>query len=134
MNNADSPIVKILQEASADLLFISESDYAFEAFEWSIEEPLTAEKFLHQTNHPQNAFLDTLDLDDFFAVATMEQNWRSVEDREIVKRYKVLVKILEENLINIKVYRTGRINIDVYLLGKTKSGTVAGLSTKVVET
>ncbi len=51
-----------------------------------------------------------------------------------MKKFQTLVQTLKDNLNEIKVYRIGAIDIDVYIIGKTQSGDLAGLSTKVVET
>jgi len=44
------------------------------------------------------------------------------------------VETLKSHLTDIKVYRLGERSIDVYIAGKTPSGDLAGLSTKVIET
>ncbi len=73
-------------------------------------------------------------VDDFFAIATQEEDWHDGEERETAKRFQNLVSILKQNLSQLQVYRVGSVEIDVYIIGVTDGGGVAGLSTKLVET
>jgi glucose dehydrogenase len=75
-----------------------------------------------------------LAVDEFFAIATQEEDWHDQEERETVKRFQNLVSILKQNLSQLQVYRVGNINIDAYIVGVTPSGDWTGLSTKLVET
>lgn len=136
MSSSKSDLINTLKRTSSGLLCMSESDYPFEIFLWTSlgEDNLTTEKLLQQTNHPQDTPVEVKDCDSFFKRATQEQDWHGLEEQETVKKYQNLVKILKENLADIKVYRIGEINIDVYIIGKTQSGDLVGLSTKVVET
>lgn len=51
-----------------------------------------------------------------------------------MQKFQTLVTKLKDNLTDIKVYRLGTIDIDVYIVGKTPSGDLAGIFTKVIET
>jgi hypothetical protein len=126
-------IVDKLKQASDGLLCMSESDYPFEVFHWEAQEP-TAETVIQQTNHTLDTPVEVVQLDDFFQNATQEQDWHNEEERKTVKRYQALVETLKTNLSDIQVYRLGTTEIDVYIVGKTPSGDLAGLSTKLVET
>jgi hypothetical protein len=75
-----------------------------------------------------------LAVDDFFAIATQEEDWHDKEERETVKRFQNLVSVLKQNLSQLQVYRVGSIDIDAYIVGMTLSGDLMGLSTKLVET
>ena len=75
-----------------------------------------------------------LAVDDFFAIATQEEDWHEEEKRETVKRFQNLVSVLKQNLSQLQVYRVGSIEIDVYIVGVTSRAGLAGLSTKLVET
>jgi GTPase len=75
-----------------------------------------------------------LTVDDFFAIATQEEDWHDQEERETVQRFHNLVSILKQNLSQLQVYRVGSIDIDAYIVGVTDGGELAGLSTKLVET
>ncbi|RCJ26586.1 nuclease [Nostoc sp. ATCC 43529] len=128
-------ITKILKQSSADLLMMSESDYAFEVVFWTGPvDSLTTKKLLQLTNHPQDSQVEEVDLDYFFRNCAYEKEWHDEQQKQNVKKFQTLVQTLKNNLNAIKVYRIGTINIDVYIVGKTSSGDLAGLSTKVVET
>lgn len=115
---------------------MSESEYPFEVFLWENEdkEDITPELILKKTGRSLNTPVEWVDLDSFFEIATTEQNWHSSKEKETVKKYQNLVKILKDNLTEIQVVRLGTIAIDVYIVGKTPSSDLAGLTTKVVET
>lgn len=128
-------ITGILKQSSADLLMMSESDYPFEVVFWTGPvDSLTTQKLLQLTNHPQDSQVEEVDLDYLFRNCAYEKEWHDEQQKQNVKKFQNLVQTLKNNLNEIKVYRIGTINIDVYILGKTPSGDLAGLSTKVVET
>ena len=132
--NTTSDIVDKLKQASDGLQCMSESDYPFEVFQWEGQEPLTAETVITQTNHRPDTPVEVVQLDEFFQNATQEEDWHNDEEKETVKRSQALVETLKTHLSDIQVYRLGTVEIDVYIVGKTPSGNLAGLSTKVVET
>lgn len=123
-----------LKQASEGLLFLSESDAPFEIISWPAQGELTPAKLLQLTNHPPDAPLEMLAVDDFFALATQEEDWHDEEERETVKGFQNLVSVLKQNLSQLQVYRVGSIDIDAYIIGVTSGGGLAGLSTKLVET
>jgi Nuclease A inhibitor-like protein len=129
-------ITEQLKQASDGLLFMSESDYPFEVFLWSAQaqDALTNQKLLQITGHPQDALVEIVDLDYFFRNSAQEKDWHDEQQKQTVKKFQSLVETLKANLADIRVYRVGIISIDVYIVGKTKFGDLAGLSTKVVET
>ncbi|MBW4556111.1 MAG: nuclease A inhibitor family protein [Trichormus sp. ATA11-4-KO1] len=129
-------ITKKLRQASDDLLMMSESDYPFEVFLWSNQarENLTNQKILELTNHPQDTSIETVELDYLFRNCAEEKEWHDDIQKQNVQKFQSLVKILKDNLTDIKVYRLGTIDIDVYVVGKTSSGDLAGVSTKLIET
>ncbi len=123
-----------LQQASKGLLFLSESDAPFEVIHWPTQGELTPPKLLQLTGHPPDAPVELRTVDDFFAIATVEEDWHDQDERETAKRFQNLVSIVKQNLSQLQVYRVGSIDIDAYIVGVTDGGEWAGLSTKVVET
>ena len=134
MNNSE--IIEQLKSASDGLLCMSESEYPFEVFSWESQEllPLTTEKILQQTGHPQDTPVEVVTVDNFFRVATTEQDWYGEEEKETLQKYQALVETLKQNLSSPEVYRLGEREIDVYIVGQTPAGGLTGLSTKVIET
>lgn len=129
-------ITEKLKQASDGLLMMSESEYPFEAFLWSnqAQEPITAQKLLQLTGHPQDSPIEEVELEDFFRNCAFEQEWHNELQKSDVNKFQTLVESLKENLKSIKVYRIGTRNIDVYIIGKTLDEDLAGVSTKIVET
>jgi len=123
-----------LKQASNGLLFLSETDAPFEVIHWPAQGELTPVKLLQLTNHPPDAPVKVVSVDDFFAIATQEEDWHDQEEREMVQRFQNKVSVLKQNLSQLQVFRVGNINIDVYIVAATPSGELAGLSTKLVET
>jgi uncharacterized protein (DUF2267 family) len=123
-----------LKQVSNGLLFLSESDAPFEVISWQTQGELTPAKLLQLTNHPPDAPVKVVSVDDFFARATQEEDWHDQEERETVKQFQNLVSVLKQNLSQLQVYRVGNTNIDPYIVGMTPSGDWTGLSTKLVET
>ena len=70
----------------------------------------------------------------FFKPATEEQVWHNAAERATAKRFQALVSALKENLSDLKVVQVGKVESEVYVVGKTASGDLAGVKTKVVET
>jgi hypothetical protein len=123
-----------LKQASEGLLFLSETDASFEVIHWSTQEELTPAKLLQLTNHPHDAPLEIVSVDEFFDVANAEEDWHDEGERETAKRFQNLVNFLKQNLSQLQVYRVGSTDIDAYIIGVTDGGEWAGLSTKLVET
>jgi len=123
-----------LQKASQGLLFISETDAPFEVINWQTQGELTPAILLQLTEHPPDAPVELRTVDEFFEVATAEEDWHDEDERETVQRFQNLVSILKQNLSQLQVYRVGDRSIDAYIVGVTPSGEWAGLATKLVET
>jgi len=123
-----------LKNSSACLLWISEANYPLEVFTWDNIDILTPALVLERTGYPPDTPIEIQTLDQFFASVTTEENWHNEAEKAQVKRYQALEQTLSDCLTDIQVYRLGSTTIDIYIAGKTAQGTVAGLSTKVVET
>jgi glucose dehydrogenase len=70
--------------------------------------------------------LEILTVDEFFALATQEEDWHDHEKRETVQRFQNLVSVLKQNLSQLQVYRVGTIDIDAYIVGVTDGGEWGG--------
>lgn len=128
-----SEIVEKLKEASTGLLMMSESDYPFEVVQWEGAAPVTQEKILQLTGS-QDLPVEVVDLDYLFRNCAFEQEWHNELQKKDVKKFQTLIQTLKDNLSDISVYRVGKINIDAYIIGQTKDGDLAGVTTKLVET
>jgi hypothetical protein len=77
--------------------------------------------------------IKTVKLDTFFRAATQQEEWHNDEEKAQVEKFKDLVKVIKDNLKDVRVFRLGDTAMDVYVVGKVEGGW-AGLKTKVVET
>ncbi len=136
MNNNEIDIPKKIKLLSQDLLWTSESDYPFDIFIWSNQElkEVNTENLLQKIHRSLDTPVKVIDMEGFFQRATIEKDWYDLEEKEVAKKYQVLVETLKQNLNNIQVYKIGEVEIDVYIVGQLKSGDWVGLSTKAVET
>jgi Nuclease A inhibitor-like protein len=129
----DRELIDKLRRATVDLYWSSESDGDWQVFLWE-EEQISPEQILKKLGFEPDTSIEVLDLDCLFANATKIQDWHDLDDEIEVRRYQKLEKFLKANLSDIKVYRIDEIEIDLYIVGKTESGKLAGLHTKIVET
>jgi Nuclease A inhibitor-like protein len=122
-------IIDRLQQATVDLLWISESDYPFQIVTWS-EKEIDSMLFADRADEE----IEAISLDDFFAPALKVEDWYEAEELATVDRYKLLLQTIQSNLTELKVFRLGAIEIDVYIIGKTPNLDIIGLKTTTVET
>ncbi|MDJ0556522.1 MAG: nuclease A inhibitor family protein [Microcoleaceae cyanobacterium MO_207.B10] len=129
-------IFERLDKATKGLLWMSESDYPFEAFIWEFGEniSLNNEIVLKITKHPLDMPVKIIEFDSFFQSSVTSEDWHDSEEAETVKKYQELVRIMKQYLSDLKVYKVGEIEIDVYIVGKTDVGDYAGLATVAIET
>jgi hypothetical protein len=134
VTNQASELLRLLQEATDGLLWMSESDYLFEVVYWQARSSITPQELLKLTNHSSDTAITTVNFDAFFENVTQPQEWHGELERETVQRYQHLVEILKTHLSDLQVYRVGNIHLDVYIIGKTTSNELAGIATQAVET
>lgn len=130
----DSELIRELEIAVQDLLWISESEYPFQVVYWHDSDELSQENLLQHYGYNPDTQIAIKDFTSFFNSAITEQEWHNEEEAAEVKRYQFLVGLLTNNLYNIQVYRLGVVEIDVYILGNTVHQAIAGLFTKIIET
>jgi hypothetical protein len=117
-------LAAILKKASKGLLFPSESDAPLEPFVWDQPDAPTPEALVEDAGMEEGTPTETMTLPAFF---------RAIPKSEKPK-FDALAKVLKEHLSGIQVHKIGEVNLKVYILGKTKDGKWAGLTTEVVET
>ncbi|MBD2132606.1 nuclease A inhibitor family protein [Sphaerospermopsis sp. FACHB-1094] len=124
--------IDLLKQTTAGLMMPSESEYPFDVFSWE-SFPLNETTVLEKAGQSQDTQVKIVGIDDFFRVATTEEDWHKTEEKETVRKFQTLVNTLKTNLNNLQVYKIGSKEIDVYIIGATPDG-IAGISTKVIET
>lgn len=131
---SDEQLLSELEQATKDLLFMSESDYPFETVHWQGGVEPTEQDLRQAAGLAGDAHVEVRSLDDLFRNAVSEPQWKGERERATAKRYQALARLLTDNLRDLKVYRVGEVNISVFIIGRTGAGNWAGLSTHVVET
>ena len=136
MNRDDDSLLRNLKRLTRGLTFMSESDYPVEPFlqDGGGQAVPSAQDFVASKKADANAAVSELDFNTFFGGATQEQDGQSREARAQAARFQSLVRMIRDNLSDIHIYRVGDVEADVYVVGKTPSGSLAGVTTKVVET
>jgi hypothetical protein len=136
MNQDDGSLLRNLKRLTRGLTFMSESDYPVEPFlqDGDGQAAPSAQDFVASKKTDPNASVSEVDFNNFFGGATQEQDGQDSEARVQAARFQSLVRVLRDNLSDVHVYRVGDVEADVYVVGTTKSGSLAGVTTKVVET
>ncbi|HEX8150745.1 MAG TPA: nuclease A inhibitor family protein [Pyrinomonadaceae bacterium] len=129
----DEQLIEELRAATRGLTYMSESDYPFEVFNWGAAGP-THEFLRGLAGEASDVPVETKTAADFFRVAASEAEWKNAEQIKEARRFQSLLRLLEQNLNDLKVYRVGAVNIPVYVAGRSASGNWLGVSTRVVET
>ena len=129
----DAQLIEALKEATRGLTFMSESDYPLEVFDWGQAAP-TPEFLRGLDGSAPDAPVETRTPAAFFRAATSEPDWKGADELAVAKRFQKLLRLLEENLSDLKVFHVGTINMPVYVVGRSASGSWLGVSTRVVET
>ncbi len=114
------------------MLFMSESDYPLEIVSW--DEEITPAFLRGHSGAAKDAPVGEQSVADFFSVAAGEQEWKGDNGIATAKRYQALIKLLNDNLSDVRVYRVGSINMPVYVVGRSPSGKAIGVTTRIVET
>ncbi|MEB3827811.1 nuclease A inhibitor family protein [Phormidium sp. CCY1219] len=126
-------ITEKLAELTDGLLWMSEADYPWNVVSWD-KPTVSPAELIQAAGREPTASIQQKNPDDFFQRAVTEKEWQDASERERVRRYRELVHFLKNNLADLTVYRIGEVEIDTFVIGKTPSGTVAGIATTVVET
>jgi hypothetical protein len=74
---------------------------------WPAQGELTPVKFLQLTNHPPDAPVKVVSIDDFFAT-TQEEGWHVEEEGEMVQRFQNKVSVLKQNKKAVAGFQGGQ--------------------------
>jgi hypothetical protein len=135
-SDCQSHLTGILKRAIRGLIYRSEADYPFEVISWPREEvkELDSKTLLRYEKYPPGTRVKMLDFDFFFEVPTTPEEWHDAEERKQVSRYQQLVKLLKDNLSDLRVFKVGEVQVDIYVGGRSETGDWVGLYTNSVET
>lgn len=128
-------IVRRFEDATAGLLFLSESDYPFRVLFWRHPGGVPdAGRLADLTGENAAGPIEERTLDDFFRGATTVLPEYGPAELATVDRYRALVKLIRRDLRHVRVFRYGQIEIHAYVVGITKSGDWVALATTQIET
>lgn len=120
----DNQILEDLKDRTKGLIWISESDF-----------PLIP---ISNPNINVKTALTILNLSTLFSNVTKIKKEMSRGERSIVHKYQRLEKFLYKHLKDVQVYKFSNIEnsslFDLYILGRSRSGSLIGIKTSVVET
>lgn len=122
---------KVLENACRGMVYISETDAEISAIVAEGDRS-PAERFVR--SRAEVGAIETKPAEDFFERLTKDHEWHGDAERERVRRFRRLEKVVLENLVNVRMFRVGRIRIDIFVLGHDANGNIAGIMTKAVET
>lgn len=132
---SDQELLDELEQLTAGLLFMSETDQPFQVIDQGPQPEVTAEQLRQLTaGAGPSTPVTTQSVAAFFRSAMAEPEWKQGAALETARRYQTLVRWLQANLTELQVYRVGEIDVTIYILGTSPEGRLLGLSTKVVET
>jgi hypothetical protein len=132
---ATSPVLSALKKASSGLLYPSESDEPFKAFSWPRQKgERAAQAVLRAGKHDPDSPVEEVPVEEFFNSVIEEWEAQGEEGQADAQRYRELLRVLREQLTDLKVFRIGQIQVAIYLIGKTRDGAWAGVRTTSIET
>ena len=138
VTSANEDLLSALTEATADLLFPSETDSPVVPYTYAPDGQRlpTVAALRRRLGQPPPTLVEKTSLDDFFAAVTAPppELAGDEESTRTAARFQELVTLLKTRLRRPRVYRVGTIRIDVYVLGISPAGGIFGVQTTVVET
>jgi hypothetical protein len=127
-------LAKQIQEITADLYYISETDALVLPFVGQQAQSVSREAVLEQTENAPDSPVEERTFMEFFARLIEIQDWFGDEEKKTAEKYLLLKKLLEKHLKDLKVYKIGKVQIDIYVVGLDAENRLAGIKTKAVET
>ena len=127
-------LAKQIEEITADLYYISETDALISPFVGHQAQTVSREAILEQTENAPDSPVEERDSTEFFARLIEIQDWFGDEEWKTAEKYLLLKKLLEKNLRDLKVYKIGKVQLDVYVVGLDAESRLMGIKTKAVET
>lgn len=133
-----------LEAVTEDLWWSSENDYpvkvVWQSAEVSAEIPAEIPAEINEVTVRrlagcnENAQIQIVDVEDFFKRATTPESWHTPEDKAQLTQLKALKSLLVDSLTHLQVYRCGAVEITAYVIGTAPDGSIAGVTTTLIET
>lgn len=127
-SNCQAAFSAKIAPAIKDLLFMSESEFAFDVVGWpaAAKGAVTPAEMRAHLGLPESTPVEVWTPAQFFKPWLLEGDTGS--------QYKLMQQILTSSLQDLVILRVGTIQVQVYLIGRTSCGGVAGLHTVAIET
>ncbi|MGB3297665.1 MAG: nuclease A inhibitor family protein [Phormidesmis sp.] len=126
-----------LEAATKNLWWSSESDYPIKVV-WqpsaAVSAPINEATARQLAGCDQKEPIRVVAIEDFFERATAPKSWHTSVEKAQLAQLKALKDLLLNSLADLQVYRYGEIEITVYIIGTAPDGTVAGVTTTLIET
>lgn len=132
--NSEDDFSEKLKSATKDLIYISETDADILPFLGEVAESVDGSNLLSQIKFADDAKIEELDYQNFFAHPAKIQEWFDEERTETAKKYQAIKVLMEENLTDIKYFKVGKTEIEIYVVGLDKQNRLVGIKTEAVET
>lgn len=128
------PGLQKIKDAASGLLYLSESDYPFEAVHIQADASSLGDHLLAHSGKPKGTQVEPITLEHFLRNMVKVYPGATPGQQQTAQRFQYLQQVLQEELTDINVYRIGSIQVDAFIIGKLNDGTYGGLRTKLVET
>jgi len=134
-NEADrEDISSQVESLCKSLTYISETDAPIVYFSGPNTGDVNADLILEYAGGNRERPVVEVSLDDFFGRLTAVKEWFDESRTARAKKFLELRRLLEESLTALCVYKIGEIQIEIFIAGIDKSGRLAGVRTRAVET
>jgi hypothetical protein len=120
--------------AARGLWYMSETDAEIVPFVWKEANSVTPAAVLEMLGAGDDATVEEVDPDTFFARLTTIQDWFGDGDKARAAGFDKLYEALQAELGKPTVFRIGNVQIDIVIAGIDAGGHIAGVRTRAVET
>ncbi len=130
----DNSFHKRLAETCRGLIYISETDSAVEEFFGGYVGVISIRSVLKSLGISTDTKIRESAFEEFFDRLAAKKEWHSNAQMKNADGFANLRTLLATELKDIHVYRIGSIQVEIFVVGKDKSGRLAGVKMRAVET
>ena len=128
-------VLSKLREAVGDLLYQSESDEPFEVLHWNDAGDICdPQKVLALSKCKTGTLVKMMPVEEFFKDLVEEKSWHGEDEKEDVRKYRILKEIIGKHLMKPQVFRVGQMEVVIWIIGKAGKDDWFGIRTKAIET
>jgi hypothetical protein len=128
-------VVRELERAAAGLTYVTEADFPVRVLHFPTRRGTpSAETVARAAGLAPGRRFAVTSVRELFRTSATAQPWHSPAEQESVRRFQVLVRLLETQLREVRVFRFGELEIDAYVVGVTSAGDWAGVAMRLVQT